>query len=191
MTVPVRTSRLSASGSGRFQRLQTACRRSISEARTPGDHRLVKESISVILPVRNAQATLLQEVSQMLDVLPDVAARFELILVDDASTDRTEEVACELTRTYPQVRFVRHHDSRGNRAAVQTGLEHATSETVLVQEIPRAYQAGLADELRMTEKYVSPAMQAALEEPETMSPALMHRLVKWSNALKQEKAACT
>jgi hypothetical protein len=161
-----------------------------SEARTHGDHRLVKESISVILPVRNAQATLLQEVSQMLDVLPDVAARFELILVDDASTDRTEEVACELTRTYPQVRFVRHHDSRGNRAAVQTGLEHATAETVLVQGNPLAYQADVADELRMTDNCSSPAMQAACDEPETMNSTLMHRLLKWSNALEQEKAAC-
>ena len=127
----------------------------------------------------------------MLDVLPDIAARFELILVDDASTDRTEEVACELTRTYPQVRFVRHHDSRGNRATVQTGLEHATSETVLVQKSPRAYQADVDDELGMTDKCSSPAMQAAFDEPETMSPALMHRLLKWSNALEQEKAACT
>ena len=100
----------------------------------------MEELISVILPVRNAQRTLAYQVASLLDIVPDRASNFELLIVDDASTDLTEELALELSQTYPQVRVVRHADRQGRRTAVQRGLELATGHVVFVEENPQIYE---------------------------------------------------
>ena len=100
----------------------------------------MNNSISVILPVRNAQSTLSQTVDKTLEVLPELANRFELLIVDDASSDRTEEVALEIQRTYPQVRLIRHQAESGRLAAVRSGMDEARSEVVLVEDQPDIFR---------------------------------------------------
>jgi hypothetical protein len=91
-------------------------------------------SLSVVLPVHNAESTLARNVSELLDVLPEIAARFEILIVDDGSTDHTEELAYELAREYPQVRVVRHSQRRGGTAALQTGMIHTLGDVVFVHD---------------------------------------------------------
>ena len=64
-------------------------------------------SLSVILPLYNAEATLARQVGQLLDVLPDLATRFEILVVDDGSTDHTDEIAHDLRQQYPQLKIAR------------------------------------------------------------------------------------
>jgi glycosyltransferase involved in cell wall biosynthesis len=88
-------------------------------------------SLSVLLPVHNAQATLQTDVGQMLDLLPDLAHDFDLLIIDDGSTDATCEVAEELAKQFPQVKFVRHSRRRGIQAALKDGLDRTKSRIVL------------------------------------------------------------
>lgn len=62
--------------------------------------------LTLLLPVRNAQASLSDHVSRILDTVADLTNQFELVIVDRGSTDATTEVADELARRYPQVRAV-------------------------------------------------------------------------------------
>lgn len=62
--------------------------------------------LTLLLPVRNAQASLSDHVSRILETVADWTTRFELVIVDRGSTDATAEVADELARRYPQVRAV-------------------------------------------------------------------------------------
>jgi glycosyltransferase involved in cell wall biosynthesis len=55
---------------------------------------------------------------------------YEVIVVNDGSTDATPEIADELARTYPQVRVVHHPANRGYGGALQTGFRTATKELV-------------------------------------------------------------
>jgi glycosyltransferase involved in cell wall biosynthesis len=65
-------------------------------------------SLCVVLPVRNAQENLADFAGGLLEVLPELSARFELLLIDNGSQDATSDVARELARSYPQVRLARY-----------------------------------------------------------------------------------
>ncbi len=88
--------------------------------------------LSVLLPVYNAQQRLARGINEILDALPVWAERFELIIVDDGSTDDTADVALELAARFPQIRVVRHPVRLGLSEAVQTGLDEADAEVILV-----------------------------------------------------------
>jgi glycosyltransferase involved in cell wall biosynthesis len=68
----------------------------------------VTRSLSVLLPVHNVQSSLTRSVHEILDVLAELTGRFELVIVDEGSTDGTWDVARELAQLYPQIRLLRH-----------------------------------------------------------------------------------
>lgn len=94
----------------------------------------MEQSISVVLPVHNAEGTLARSVADVLEVLPDLTNRFEVLIVDDGSTDLTAESADELARRFPQLKVVRHATQQGIPAVVKTGLKQAHGDLVVVQD---------------------------------------------------------
>ena len=64
-------------------------------------------SLSLVLPVRNAQDDLQRQVSHALEILPELASEFDVLVIDLGSIDATQEVADDLVRQFPQVRFAR------------------------------------------------------------------------------------
>lgn len=110
----------------------------------------MERSLSLLLPVRDAQATLSETVHRILEVASDLTDRFELIIIDDGSTDATSEVAEDLKRNYPQIRAVRHGQPRGEQESVRTGLRLSSGRVVLcgdaaasaaVDELPRVWRS--------------------------------------------------
>ncbi len=110
----------------------------------------MERSLSLLLPVRDAQATLSGTVHRILEVAADLTDRFELIIIDDGSTDATSEVAAELKRDYPQVRTVHHGRPRGEQESVRTGLRVSSGRVVLcgdagaplaIDELPRVWKS--------------------------------------------------
>jgi len=91
----------------------------------------LNRSLSVLLPVHNAQATLQADVGRMLDVLPELTGDFDLLIIDDGSTDATSEVAHELATQFPQVRLHRRSRRRGVEAAIRDGLAQTRSPVVM------------------------------------------------------------
>ena len=94
----------------------------------------MERSLTVLLPAHNVQSTLAADVTHALDVVSDLTGRFELVIVDDGSADATSEVIDELTRSYPQVRSVRHRRHRGRNEAIRTGLRHSTGEMIFLPD---------------------------------------------------------
>jgi hypothetical protein len=87
-----------------------------------------------LLPVRDVQSTLAAMVQEILEILPELTSRFELIVIDDGSTDATIEVADDLAARYPQVQAVRHARPQGRSVAVRTGLQCSSGEVVFLRD---------------------------------------------------------
>ena len=94
----------------------------------------MQRSLTVLLPVHNAQSTLSATVTEVLEMVSDdgQSRRFELVIVDDGSSDATSEVVDELMQSYPQVRSVRHGTHQGREAAIRAGLRHSRGEEVML-----------------------------------------------------------
>jgi len=85
-------------------------------------------ALSASFPAHNEEANVEPMIMDLLDALPEVADRFEIIAVDDGSRDRTFERASAVAARDPRVRVVRHEVNRGYGAAVWTGLTSGTME---------------------------------------------------------------
>lgn len=94
----------------------------------------MERSLTVLLPVRDAQFTLTATVSELLDVLPDLTQHFELLIVDDGSKDATIEVAGELATLFPQVRVIRHGCAKGRAASIATGLRQSRGDIIFLRD---------------------------------------------------------
>jgi glycosyltransferase involved in cell wall biosynthesis len=83
--------------------------------------------MSVLLPARNASATVREAVASML--AQEDAPPFELICVDDASTDATPDILAALAREDSRIRIVQGQ-GRGLVSALNLGLRHCRGELI-------------------------------------------------------------
>src|SRR5947209_14326417 len=85
-------------------------------------------SLSVILPAYNEAQVIVSTVSTVRDVLSAWGTDFEIIVVNDGSTDQTGEIIAALAARDPRIRFVTHAVNQGYGAALVSGFAAATKE---------------------------------------------------------------
>jgi glycosyltransferase involved in cell wall biosynthesis len=144
----------------------------------------VHPSLSIVLPVHNAQSILPRLIAELLDALADLTTRFEMVLVDDGSTDQTEETALEMAMVFPQLRVLRLPQRMGVAAAVERGMAAAEGDIILVtddRQRLRVSDLRRLWELRNDEALVS----ARAAAPPNLEPKLLNRLSTWGAAVKR------
>lgn len=82
--------------------------------------------LSASFPAHNEEDNVVPMIESLLAVLPRMAERFEVIVVDDGSRDATNERASAFAARDDRVKVVRHPVNRGYGAAVWTGLKAGT-----------------------------------------------------------------
>ena len=93
----------------------------------------MNKSLSIILPVHNLESSISDIVHRLLEVTEDLASQLELMVVDNGSTDSTEEIVMELCRTIPQVNAIRNSQAASHEEAVRIGIGGTSGEIVLIQ----------------------------------------------------------
>jgi glycosyltransferase involved in cell wall biosynthesis len=91
----------------------------------------LKPSLSVVLPLHNSQSSLVADVEELLDLLPELTSNFEVVLVDDGSTDSTIEVAHEISLNFPQVRLIVHPTRLGACEALRSAMRYSHGELLM------------------------------------------------------------
>jgi len=107
----------------------------------------VAETLAIIVPVYNEEDNVLPLVRQVTDAFAGQGQPYELVFVDDASSDQTWTRIREAHRDHPNVRGVRHRVNSGQSAAFLTGLR--STEGSLVATLDGDLQNDPADLPRM------------------------------------------
>lgn len=92
-------------------------------------------TLTVVIPTYDEAGTLQEVVARVQAV--DVPT--EIIIVDDASTDGSAEVASRIAASADNVTLLRHDRNRGKGRALRTGFEAATGDFVIVQDADLEY----------------------------------------------------
>jgi dolichol-phosphate mannosyltransferase len=87
-------------------------------------------AVSIIVPVRNEAGNLSPLITEIASALGDHLS-FEVIYVNDGSSDRTEAELTQLMASRRWLRQIKHQVSCGQSAAVRTGVRHARAEVVV------------------------------------------------------------
>jgi glycosyltransferase involved in cell wall biosynthesis len=91
-------------------------------------------SLSLVLPAYNEEANLRRFLPRVLGWCRENLPVFEILVVDDGSTDGTAEVVEHFARLDPRLRLLRHPRNLGYGAAVSTGLSSARGELVFLTD---------------------------------------------------------
>jgi len=102
--------------------------RELCLANEDGDKAETLHSLSVVLPAYNEEHIIGATLEQVLNVLAAWVRDFEVIVVNDGSTDRTGEILAAITEAEPRVRVVTHECNQGYGSALADGFAAATKE---------------------------------------------------------------
>ncbi len=90
------------------------------------------EMISIVVPCLNEEEVLRDTNGRLIAVLEHLPQLFEILYVDDGSTDRTPEILRELQALDKRIRVVRFSRNFGHQMAITAGLEHASGDAVAI-----------------------------------------------------------
>jgi glycosyltransferase involved in cell wall biosynthesis len=92
--------------------------------------------LSLVIPAFNEERTIETVLNRIFEFLPDV---HEVLVIDDASFDRTPELSHEYGNREKRVKLFRHKTNLGKTAALQTGFAACTGSIVVVQDADLEY----------------------------------------------------
>jgi hypothetical protein len=124
------------------------------------------------LPIRNRQSSISPLVSHLLEVLPDLTPRFDVVVIDDGSNDATGEIAHDLALLYPQVFVVAHPAPWGPSASMRSGLLHSSADTVLYRSESCRLGWGCLEPLWQAVRTHDVAVARAADDPLNGEPGL-------------------
>ena len=90
----------------------------------------MRPSISIVLPAHNEEASLESVIEEVSGGIQQLRIDYEIILVNDGSTDRTGEIARRLALRIPNFFIVEHFPNRHYGGALKAGFAAATKELI-------------------------------------------------------------
>ncbi len=87
--------------------------------------------ISVVIPMYNEEAVARETYRRLTGVMEGVGIPYELVFVDDSSSDGTFDLLKDISRTDPRIKVIRFSRNFGKQAALTAGLDHASGDAVI------------------------------------------------------------
>src|SRR3984893_3723087 len=97
--------------------------------RPPGSEKVI--DISIVIPVFNEAETLINVCQGVRRELTQIGITWELIFIDDGSTDTTDAILEQLAEEDQRVRVIHFKRNQGQTAAMMAGFDHARGEVII------------------------------------------------------------
>ena len=88
------------------------------------------QAFSIIIPVYNEETGIAATIVHLQESLKSTVSEYEIIIVNDGSTDETSKILSSLT----QIRVIEHARNRGYGAALKTGIRHAKYSIIVITD---------------------------------------------------------
>ena len=89
------------------------------------------KSITVVFPAYNEEQNIRSAIARAVEAMRPRFHVFELLIIDDGSTDRTGEIAEDLARTYPEITVIHNRQNLGMGETLYRGFQCARGELVI------------------------------------------------------------
>jgi glycosyltransferase involved in cell wall biosynthesis len=107
-------------------------------------------TVSVIIPTYNRENLIGRAIYS---VLKQTYQDFEIIVIDDDSTDNTREVIKEFQRKDKRIKYIKHGKNKGGSAARNTGIREAKGKYIAFQDSDDEWLSGkLEKQIKMFKK---------------------------------------
>ncbi|MCB9252304.1 MAG: glycosyltransferase family 2 protein [Flavobacteriales bacterium] len=93
-----------------------------------------KPDISIFFPVYKDESTIRTVTGKAISICTELANKFEIVIVNDCSPDRSGEIADELAAQHDFIKVIHHPENMGYGAAVKTGLNNARYEWICLTD---------------------------------------------------------
>lgn len=104
-------------------------------------------SISVILPAFNEEKNIENTLSNTINYLNKTFSNFEIIVVDDGSTDKTFKVVEQIAVKYHNIILKKHEINRGYGQSLKTGFDTASKEFIFFMDSDGQFEISDLDKL--------------------------------------------
>ena len=133
--------------------------------------------ISVVIPAKDEQLRLPLFLQTLIDYCQDSRLRYEIIVVDDGSADKTSQEVLHFQKAFPGLKLLRFEHNHGKGFAVQQGFLAAGGDIVLFMD---ADGSTPADEIEKNLKFLSEGYDIiigsrVLQSPTSTVKALLYR----------------
>src|SRR5262245_14958972 len=90
--------------------------------------------LSIVIPVHNEEPSILPLYDRLSAVLESLGRKYEILFVDDASTDRSFELLANLVETDANLKVIRLRRNFGQTAALSAGFHEAEGSIVIAMD---------------------------------------------------------
>src|SRR5579872_5525149 len=90
--------------------------------------------LSIVIPIHNEEHSILPLYDRLTSVLFRLARPYEILFIDDASTDRSAELLANLVQTDPHLKVVRLRRNFGQTAALSAGFHEARGKVIIAMD---------------------------------------------------------
>lgn len=88
------------------------------------------DEISLFLPTYNEQDVIEQTIKKADDVLKKIADKYEILVINDGSKDKTRSIVEKIAKTNKHVRIFNHEPNRGYGGALKSGFKESKYENI-------------------------------------------------------------
>jgi glycosyltransferase involved in cell wall biosynthesis len=90
--------------------------------------------LSIVVPIHNEEHSILPLYDRLTSVLFAIGRPYEILFIDDASTDRSYELLANLVQTDPRLKVIRLRRNFGQTAALAAGFHEARGQVIIAMD---------------------------------------------------------
>ncbi len=106
------------------------------------------KSISILVPCYNEEAVLPLFIDSIAPIMANTDyRRWQLLLIDDGSTDRTLQIMCEAHQRDPRIEYIELSRNYGKETALQAGIDYVAGDAVVIMDADLQHPVSVIPEM--------------------------------------------